>query len=386
MTTHAPGRPQLDTTPLTGRIDRDDLRRFRRDFTARFPVLVSPLFLLGRIGMGIAAAFALPLGGVFVLVAGLGAILTDDPEMRGDALGMTVFGIPVLGAGIFFVWYLIRTRRRSTIRAHYRLTRLGRVNGLSYTPGPLSDAHMGELAARGMYLTRIMRPHTARPVEFGNHELNQGSNFHGITQYGGYAMIGLRRELPHIQVISNRTRLRRELTPTIDVARSQRLELGGDFDRHAALYCPDGYERDALYLFTPDVMAVLVDRVRGFDVEIRGDRLLLRSPADMVTLDPDRWRDVIDATAALMAKVDRWERWRDDRLRSLEGEEASVLTASDEALAVPEPGKARRRGRRRRGVAAAGRRLRMRPTLGLLLLIALAAVFLGLGFLITTLP
>ncbi|OUD85096.1 hypothetical protein BC477_11845 [Clavibacter michiganensis subsp. michiganensis] len=37
-------------------------------------------------------------------------------------------------------------------------------------------------------------------------------------------------------------------------------------------------------------------------------------------------------------------------------------------------------------MAAAGRRLRMRPTLGLLLLIALAAVFLGLGFLITTLP
>jgi hypothetical protein len=106
----------------------------------------------------------------------------------------------------------------------------------------------------------------------------------------------------------------------------------------------------------------------------------------MVTLDPDRWHDVIDATAALMAKVDRWERWRDDRLRSLEGEEASVLTASDEALAVPEPGKARRRGRRRRGVAAAGRRLRMRPTLGLLLLLLVGAVFLGLGFLITTLP
>ncbi|WP_043674859.1 hypothetical protein [Clavibacter michiganensis] len=387
MTTHAPSRPQLDTTPLTGRIDRDDLRRFRRDFTARFPILVSPLFLLGRIAMGILAALALPLGGVFVLVAGLGAILTDDPETRGDALGMTVFGIPMLGAGIFFLWYLIRTRRRrSTIRSHYRLARFARVNGMSYTPGPLSDGHMGEVAARGMYLTRIMRPRTARPVEFGNHELNQGSNFQGITQYGGYAMIGLRRELPHIQVISNRTRLRRELTPTIDVARSQRLELEGDFDRHAALYCPDGYERDALYLFTPDVMAVLVDRVRGFDVEIRGDRLLLRSPADMVTLDPDRWHDVLDATAALMAKVDRWERWRDDRLLSLEGEEASVLTASDEALAVPPPGKARRRARRARGVAAAARRLRMRPTLGLVLLLLLAAVFLGLGFLITTLP
>ncbi|MBM7026641.1 hypothetical protein [Clavibacter zhangzhiyongii] len=387
MTTHAPSRPQLDTTPLTGRVDRDDLRRFRRGFTARFPVLVSPLFLLGRIAMGVLAVLTIPLGGVFVLVAGLGAVLTDDPETRGDALGMTVFGIPLLGAGIFFAWYLIRTRRRrSTIRSHYRLARFGRANGMSYAPGPLSDGHMGEVAARGMYLTRVMRPRTARPVEFGNHELSRASTASGITQYGGYAMIGLRRELPHIQVISNRTRLRRAMTPTVDVARDQRLELEGDFDRHAALYCPEGYERDALYLFTPDVMAVLVDRVRGFDVEIRGDRLLLRSPADMVTLDPDRWHDVLDATAALMAKVDRWERWRDDRLLSLEGEGASALTASDDALAVPEPGKARRRPRRARGVAAAGRRLRMRPTLGLVLLLLLAAVFLGLGLLITTLP
>jgi hypothetical protein len=391
MTTHAPSRPQLDTTPLTDRIDRDDLRRFRREHTARFPGLASPLLLAGRIGMGLLAALAIPLGGVLVLVAGPGAILAADPETRGDALGMTVFGIPLLGTGVFFLWYLIRTRRRrSTIRAHYRLARFGRVNGLSYAPGPLSDAHMGPAAARGMLVTRIMRPRTARPVEFGNHELDRGSDFHGITQFGGYAMIGLRRELPHIQVLARGTRLRRAMTPTVDVARSQRLELEGDFDRHAALYCPEGYERDALYLFTPDVMAVLVDRVRGFDVEIRGDRLLLRSPADMVTLDPDRWRDVIDATAALLAKVDRWERWRDDRLASLEGVEGSVLTGSDDALAVPvpvpAPARAGRRPRRSRGVAAGGRRLRTRPTVGLLLLCLLAAVFVGLGVLITTVP
>ncbi len=268
MTTHAPSRPQLDTTPLTGRIDRDDLHRFRREFTARFPVLVSPLFVLGRIALGILAVLAIPLGGVLLLTGGLGAIVAEDPETRGDALGMTVFAIPLFGAGVFFAWRLIRTRRRrSEIRSHYRLARFGRINGLSYTPGPVSDGHMGA-AARGMILTRVMRPRTARPVEFGNHELSRGSKASGITQYGGYAMIGLRRELPHIQVISNRTRLRRSLTPTDDVARSQRLELEGDFDRHAALYCPDGYERDALYLFTPDVMDVLVDRVRGFDVEI----------------------------------------------------------------------------------------------------------------------
>lgn len=387
MTTHAPSRPQLDTTPLTGRIDRDDLRRFRRDFTACFPGVVSPLPVLGRVAMGILAVLAVPLGAVLLLAGVLGAISTPDPETRGDALGMAVFATPLLGAGVFFAWRLLRTRRRrSTLRSHYRLARFARTNGMTYAPGPLADGHMGASAARGMLLTRVMRPRTARPVEFGNHELSAGSDASGITQYGGYAMIGLRRELPHIQVLSNRTRLRRSMTPTVDVASSQRLELEGDFDRHAALYCPSGYERDALYLFTPDVMAVLVDRVRGFDVEIRGDRLLLRSSADMVTTDPDRWHDVIGATAALMAKVDRWERWRDDRLASLEGVAESVLTASDASLAVPPPGKARRRASRARGVAVAGRRLRMRPTVGLLLLLMLAAAFFGTGFLITTLP
>ncbi|WP_414172275.1 hypothetical protein [Clavibacter tessellarius] len=387
MTTHAPSRPQLDTTPLTGRIDRADLRRFRREFAARFPVLVSPLFALGRIAQGILAVVSIPLGGVLLLVGALGAIFTDDPETRGDALGMSVFALPMFGAGVFFAWRLVRTRRRrSRIRSHYRLARFGRVNGLSYVPGPISDAHMGEAASRGMYMTRVMRPRTARPVEFGNHETQQR-----LEGRGHHPVRRLRDDRAPTRATAHPGHLDPHAPPPrhdADPRRGPRPAPGleGDFDRHAALYCPEGYERDALYLFTPDVMAVLVDRVRGFDVEIRGDRLLLRSPADMVTLDPARWRDVIDATAALMAQVDRWERWRDDRLLSLEGEEASVLTASDEALAVPPPGKARRRARRSRGVAAAGRRLRNRPTVGLLLLIALAAAFFGAGFLITTLP
>lgn len=115
--------------------------------------------------------------------------------------------------------------------------------------------------------------------------------------------------------------------------REQRLSLEGDFDRHFALYCPAGSERDALYLFTPDILALLIDRVRGLDVEVVGDRLLLTSFDDVVTRDPERWRDVIEATTALVAKVDRWERWRSDPIER--PEDPSALDAVVEALGLP---------------------------------------------------
>ncbi len=39
----------------------------------------------------------------------------------------------------------------------------------------------------------------------------------------------------------------------------QVLPLEGDWDRHFTLYCPEGYERDALQVMTPDVMAAMID-------------------------------------------------------------------------------------------------------------------------------
>jgi hypothetical protein len=52
------------------------------------------------------------------------------------------------------------------------------------------------------------------------------------------------------------------------IAAGQRLSLEGDFDQHFSLHSPHGYERDALYVFTPDLMALLIDETGDFDVEI----------------------------------------------------------------------------------------------------------------------
>lgn len=70
---------------------------------------------------------------------------------------------------------------------------------------------------------------------------------------------------------------------------SQKLLLEGDFNEHFTLYCPPGRERDALQIFTPDVMALLIDHGAAWDVEIVDDNLFVYSSR---TLSPKRPREI----------------------------------------------------------------------------------------------
>ncbi|WP_156322540.1 hypothetical protein [Leucobacter musarum] len=80
------------------------------------------------------------------------------------------------------------------------------------------------------------------------------------------------RPLPHLFIDARRNgRVRAVLRG------GQQLELEGDFGRHFVLHVPSGYERDALELLTPDVMACLIDLGRFWDVEIVEDRVIVAS-------------------------------------------------------------------------------------------------------------
>lgn len=70
----------------------------------------------------------------------------------------------------------------------------------------------------------------------------------------------------------------------VSVAGRQRLSLEGDFDSSFSLYCPEGYERDALYIFAPDLMQLLVETTSGCDVEFADDWMFVYSR-------PGRYRD-----------------------------------------------------------------------------------------------
>jgi hypothetical protein len=238
--------------------------------------------------------------------------------------------------------------------------------------------------------TDVLRGSEPRFVEFGNYQYTTSNGKQTQTHRWGYVAVKLDVPLPNIvlDALGNNT-----LGNTLALAfsRDQRLSLEGDFDRYFSLYCPAGYEADALYLFTPDVMARFIDHAAQLDVEIVDDWLFLYTRREVSTLDPATWAWLFGAVGALLTKLDQWARWRDDRLRLAVQHPASPGASSP--LAPATPGMSGTPGAQALpfaapagvltpppGVAPPGQRLRRRsPWL-------IVGIVLGVVFVVTTAP
>lgn len=97
----------------------------------------------------------------------------------------------------------------------------------------------------------------------------------GIRRRHGIAAIALDRQTPHIVLENRRARVLRATGRRFH--RPQRLSLEGDFDRTFTLFCPRGYETDALYIFTPDLMALMIDLASDCEAELIDGWLVLYS-------------------------------------------------------------------------------------------------------------
>jgi hypothetical protein len=361
---------RLHTAALTDRVKRTDVRTFYEPFEERYPSVRNRFLKVQRAVMFVGAGLG-ALGVPFLALIVILMVTNTRPDRVEGLVAMVITGVFTISGGVLFGWFFLRlSTRRGTPKRHYRLSRFATDNGLSYEPGPISGTHVTPWASRGILtLTRVMRPVSERSIEFANHELRHGFTATGTAQFGGFCAVRLSTRLPHILLRAQDGPGDRFTLADLP-ASGQRLSLEGDFDDYFTLYCPEKYERDALYLFTPDVMARLIDRVRGFDVEIIDDWLFLVSSRDVVTLDPDAWRALYDAVGALSDKIGRWERWRDDRMPAA----PPVTTGTDAGAPAVGLKPAPRSGR----VAKRGRRLRMRLGVGTWIgLVALALLMVG---------
>lgn len=53
------------------------------------------------------------------------------------------------------------------------------------------------------------------------------------------------------------------------------IDLEGDFNKYFKLRVPKGYEQEAYQIFTPDVMAALIDKEAGLSFEFIGNKLYI---------------------------------------------------------------------------------------------------------------
>ena len=332
MNAHARFDQPLDVSALTHPLDKAAHRAYRNalplaalppqgDFTRAIALLCLALVMF--IGF-----MALTLGGP-----------PSDPRERWGQVALGAF----LALLVFAMGYLtLREWRRRDSTASFRIAQLAQANGLEHSTGLTQVALPGLIfgtvgSKRGIDLV------SGEGFRIGNLEVTIPVGKQQVVQTWGFAAIQTGAKLPHIVLDArgNNALLGSNLPAFFD--REQQLSLEGDFDKHFTLFAPRKYERDALYLFTPDIMARFIDNASELDAEIIDGYLFLYSKQPLSTGDAETWTWLWATLAAVSEKFDQWERWRDDRLGETVVRDA--WWRKPEVLRPP------------RGVASGGRRL-----------------------------
>lgn len=320
----------FDARPLVDPVDSAEVARFAR---ARRAANSSGSQLAVYIILGVVLAiFVLPL--VYVMAMGLGYAIARGAGVLVAALLATVFtgGIVTLAA------IAMQRARAARELASYRLSVFAAANSMEYFAKLDAPPLPGMIYSHGTsrMSTDVVRGTAPRFVEFGNYQYTTSDGKNSTTHRWGYVAIKLDVPLPHIvlDALSDNT-LGSDVAAGF--SREQRLSLEGDFDRYFSLFCPSGYEVDALYLFTPDVMARFIDNLAQLNVEIVDDWMFFYTRRPVSTLDPATWSWLFGAVAAMMTKLDQWARWRDDRLRAAAQPVAAAPSAAASALPFAAP-------------------------------------------------
>jgi hypothetical protein len=308
--------PPFDIRPLTEPVDRSAVAAFAKDLRARgaLPSSNTATWIV----LGVAGAFLVVVMSMFGVFFGavLGMIMDSSSGSVFAGIASLVPILVVAGIAALLIWWAAASSRRSKER-WFRLDRFARANGMGFLPAIPNPPLPGMIFGIGdsRRTEDVVRGEQPRFVEFANHRYTTGSGKNRTTHQWGYVAIKLDVPLPHIvlDAVSNNGLFgATNLPAAFDT--DQRLSLEGDFDRHFSLYCPAGYERDALYLFTPDIMARFIDNAAALDVEIVDDWLFLYTKRPASTLDPATWGWLFSVVAALLDKLAQWARWRDEHL------------------------------------------------------------------------
>ena len=183
-------------------------------------------------------------------------------------------------------------RKRNDIRL-YRYVYFAQENGFFYSRDTTNYSQSGLIFHEGhsrSYRDVISGMLNNTPFEMGNFFYTTGSGKNQQSHDWGYMMIPLKRHVPNmiLDAKSNNIGIFGVGITNLPSAfkNNQTLSLEGDFDDYFTLYAPEEYKQDALYIFTPDLMALLIDNTAKFDVETVDDKLYIYSSNRLDLLNP----------------------------------------------------------------------------------------------------
>lgn len=267
--------------------------------------------------------------GLFVVAVSLFLLVLALAAVLGQLEGFSTPGlwlVPAFAAiDVVGTWFLLRglaqiVRRDARFGVRWRratrLARFAEANGLVYVPELHDPPPAGLVFTAGTRrrVSDLIGGDEGIGFELGNYEY-AGRSHEGRLRRYGFLRIDLARRLPHMVLVAHanrrsfgRTNLPWRLPP------EQILRMGDPFDQRFTLYCPDRYEDDARYVFTPKLLTFLLERATGFDVEIVDDRLLLYSATPLRMTDPTTYHLLGDLLLTIgSATSERARLYRDRR-------------------------------------------------------------------------
>ena len=188
-----------------------------------------------------------------------------------------------------------------------RLQRFAQANGLTYSVRDKEGVdRQGRLFERGhsRYFSDIMISTRHSFDEIGTFNYTTGGGKNRQTHARGYVRIKLPRRLPHMILDAKSNNFLGKISNISGVG-GQKLSLEGDFDKYFTLYTPPEYATDALYVFTPDIMQLLIDAAHEYDCEIIDDNFYIHADTRFDVAKPATYEEVLKITDALAAKLDR---------------------------------------------------------------------------------
>lgn len=234
--------------------------------------------------------------GLLALLSYFAVIMIRDGFNVGLIIG------PIFIALVFFIF---KIAMRATVKKRIRLTRFASDNGLivSFTGQP-TPPEVGMIFDEGhsrMYPESVTFPDN---TVISNYQYTTGSGKNQQTHTWTYARFDIDRSLPHMVFDARSNNALKRFSNLPDsLKRSQRLQLEGNFNDHFDVYVPQQYEQDALYVFTPDVMAAFIDAGAKFDIEIIDQKVYLYTHATLDLTSQNTYEMFVGAINGISRKL-----------------------------------------------------------------------------------
>jgi len=211
--------------------------------------------------------------GIFIALGLIGLVIFIIPQMIAGRVSVSLLVIIAVAAVIGFLAVLGVMGRRKKLA---RLYAFALDNNVKLIVDQSNPTYPGIIFTQGHSRSILEALVFPNGHEIGNYTYSTGSGKSRRTYNWGYMRVKLVRKLPHMVLDARKNNLFGSGVSSLPttLTKDQVMRLEGNFNEYFTLYAPKGYERDALYVFTPDVMSALIDYGASHDIEVVDDSLI----------------------------------------------------------------------------------------------------------------